>query len=121
MTKEELIDRIIARHFEDCSGRQAGFLTGDDKAVHEFRLACKRLRFAIDRFEISSLQKAAKKLAKITDDLGAAHDCVLLAKRARKIDAPAVAHRALQDCDGYVLRARELWFSLYPALERRIA
>ena len=110
--------RILHGHLNDCFEKEAALFTGDDDAIHEFRLACKRLRFAIERFEVPQQQPLAKSLSQITDELGSAHDTVVLAKRARKLNAGVVAWRTLRDRSRYMKNARELWLRVAPALRR---
>src|SRR5579864_4415452 len=116
MTNEEYAGGIIRRHLGECFRLQPALDSNDNDAVHEFRLACKRLRYAIERFEVSALAAQAKVLSGITDELGFAHDCVLLAKIARKAGASAVTWRAMQDRSRYVKRGRALWETLAKAI-----
>jgi D-alanyl-D-alanine carboxypeptidase len=112
MTNEEYADGVIRQHVAECFRLQPALDSNDNDAVHEFRLACKRLRYAIERFEVSALAAQAKVLSGITDELGFAHDCVLLAKIARKAGASAVTWRASQDGSRSVKRGRALWETL---------
>lgn len=110
--------RILHGHFTECFQKEASLFSSDDDAIHEFRLTCKRLRFAIERFQLPQQQPLASALAEITDELGSAHDSTVLTKRARKLDAGAVAWRALQDRSRHMKKARESWLRLAPALRR---
>lgn len=115
------VARILRDHLNECLAQQHSIFTSDDEAIHDFRLSCKRLRFAIERFDLPDVQPMAKALSQITDELGSAHDSVVLAKRARKLHADAVAWRALQDRSRFMKRARVLWINLAPQLNSRIA
>ena len=121
MSKEHVVAQILRDCTQGCFALQPGLFSSDDEAIHRFRLACKRLRFAIERFETGELEATAKALAKITDELGAAHDCVVLAKRARDLNAGTVAWRAQQDRGRHIKRGRQLWLELSGHLEQRPA
>ncbi|HEX3458403.1 MAG TPA: CHAD domain-containing protein [Candidatus Baltobacteraceae bacterium] len=81
--------------------------------LHDFRIACKRLRYALERFEAldSTLALAADRLARLQDELGEVHDRdVLLA-----ILPPAMGQteRRLQsEREACVDRAILLWGEL---------
>jgi len=83
------------------------------RGLHDFRIACKRLRYALERFEAleSSLAVAADRLAHLQGELGEAHDRdVLLA-----ILPPAMGQteRRLQsEREACVDRAIMLWAEL---------
>lgn len=105
-------ERYIARvRFAEALHKQSALEKGDDEAVHSFRLACKRLRFAIERIRVHApeLAPAAELLSTLTDELGWAHDCAELIDLAREVQAPLVEARAKRDRDRYVLRASRLW------------
>jgi CHAD domain-containing protein len=118
MTKDDVIERALRERRRDCFALAPALYTHDDDAIHRFRLACKRLRFAIEGFEVESLAHAAEALSDITGELGSAHDCVVLSERARRCDAGAVAWHAMQDRGRYVKRARALWQQLVPELTK---
>ncbi|HEX5274094.1 MAG TPA: D-alanyl-D-alanine carboxypeptidase/D-alanyl-D-alanine-endopeptidase [Candidatus Rubrimentiphilum sp.] len=99
----------MSQHIDECFRLQRALDSSDNEAIHEFRLACKRLRYAIEHFELAELAADAKVLAALTDELGFGHDCVLLGKIAVKAGAPAVNWRAQQDRSQYLKRGRALW------------
>lgn len=102
---------IVRVRFAEALQKQAAFDGRDDEALHAFRLACKRLRFAIERLQPqpSGMDRAATLLSRLTDELGWAHDCAQLAQIAGECSAPLVAARARRDRDRYAIRARRLW------------
>jgi CHAD domain-containing protein len=110
-TAEDAVRQVLRLRFAECLEKQAALSGADDEAVHAFRLACKRLRYALERFDQTKtvLAASAELLAGITDELGAAHDCVVLAARAGKCGADLVAQRALADRDRYERRAARIW------------
>lgn len=108
---EDAIREVLRIRFAEVLERQAALSGEDDGEMHGFRLACKRLRYAIERFdeEHPELQAAAEVLSQMTDELGAAHDSVVLGERAKKAAANAVVARTRQERNRYVKRARRLW------------
>lgn len=102
---------VIRVRFAECLQRQPALEGDDDERVHGFRLACKRLRFALERLEPQpeELKRAASLLATLCDELGWAHDCARLAQFASECGAPLVAARALRDRARYLVRARRIW------------
>ncbi len=114
---DEAIPFLLRVRFAECLEKQGALNGNDDEAVHAFRLACKRLRYAIERFEDAAedLKPAAELLSRITDELGAAHDCVVLANRASECKADLVARRALRDRNRYAKRGKRLWYGAFKA------
>jgi CHAD domain-containing protein len=112
---EDAMRTVLRIRFAECLAAQAALFGDDDDAMHAFRLACKRLRYAIERFaeEHPELQPSAELLSQMTDQLGAAHDCVVLAERADKTGANIVRFRTRQDRNRYVKQARRLWMSAF--------
>ncbi len=108
---------VVAVRFAECLQRQSALEGEDDDQVHAFRLACKRLRFAIERLDAQApqLRDTAQAVAAMTDELGLAHDCVHLARLAEKCGALLVAERARRDRARHVARARRMWRSAFRA------
>ena len=102
---------IVRVRFAQALHQQSALDSHDDERVHAFRLACKRLRSAIERLDPQPprVDRAEALLSRLTDELGWAHDCTQLAQLAGDCAAPLVATRARRDRDRYVLRARRLW------------
>ena len=108
---EEAVLYLLRVRFAECLSLQPSLFKNDDKAIHAFRLSCKRLRYAIERFEESEaeLRPVAEFLTQITDELGFAHDCAVLAELGLSYSAPLVAQRAQADRERYIDRARGRW------------
>lgn len=108
---QEAQRHIVRVRFAEAMRKQAALERRDDEAVHAFRLACKRLRFALERLQPQppQMKRAQMLLSRLTDELGWAHDCAQLALLADESHAPLVAARARRDRDRYVIRARRLW------------
>jgi len=107
----DAIALVLRVRFAECLERNAALYGEDAEAMHAFRLACKRLRYAIERFrqEAPQLQPAAEFLACMTDELGSANDCTVLAERSERCGRSVLAALARDDRDRYVRRARRLW------------
>ncbi|HET7815746.1 MAG TPA: CHAD domain-containing protein [Candidatus Baltobacteraceae bacterium] len=119
-SKTQIVDEVLRRRAQECFACEDALHVDDDERQHRFRLACKRLRFAIELFEIPELAQTAEALSQITDELGASHDCAVLAKRARKCDAGRVAVRALAERPPAIARAAAIWRRIKPQVQERI-
>ena len=108
---EDAQRNIVRVRFAQALHQQSALDSHDDERVHAFRLACKRLRFALERLDPQApgIKRALLLLSRLTDELGWAHDCMQLAQIALDCAAPLVAVRAGRDRDRYILRARRLW------------
>ena len=82
--------------------------------IHTLRIACKRLRFALERFSAfePSLHEAAIRLTQLQDALGDVHDrdvlLALLPKTARN-----TAHRLEIQREDAIARGRALWHDAF--------
>jgi CHAD domain-containing protein len=107
---DDVVTRVLRTRLREVRRLTDGFARRDPQGLHDFRIACKRLRYAIERFETvdPSLESAGERLALVQDALGEAHDRdVLLA-----ILPPTMAatQRRLQhERDANVDRAITLW------------
>ncbi|HZV77812.1 MAG TPA: CHAD domain-containing protein [Candidatus Babeliales bacterium] len=112
-TVEELIIRVLQARLREVGALTIGLEQRDKQGLHDFRIACKRLRYALERFEDlePSLQGVAERLALLQDALGEAHDRdVLLA-----ILPPAMIateRRLRGEREACVERAVALWSDL---------
>lgn len=110
---DELIGRVVRTRLAEAQALTTGLQRRDRAGLHDFRIACKRLRYALERFQTtdSSLEAIAERLALLQDALGEAHDRdVLLA-----ILPPAMAmteRRLTADREACVDRAQSLWQDL---------
>lgn len=108
--RTELIRRVLQTRLREVQRLAGGFERRDQQGLHDFRIACKRLRYALERFEDiePSLQPAAEHLALLQDALGEAHDRDVLLS----ILPPAMAeteHRLRSNREACVDRAADLW------------
>lgn len=114
---QSAIQALLRLRFAECLEQQGVLAGNDDEAIHAFRLACKRLRYAIERWpeELAQLQPAAELLSNVTDELGSAHDCVIIANRANESNATLVARMAESDRRRFMARAIARWRSGFRA------
>jgi CHAD domain-containing protein len=83
---------------------------GRSKDLHNLRIACKRLRYALERFtpREPSLLEAASRLSQLQDALGDLHDRDLLMAGMPK-DLHVTAQRVRMQREDALARARALW------------
>jgi CHAD domain-containing protein len=72
----ELARRVVQTRLREVRRLAAGLERRDRRGLHDFRIASKRLRYALERFEDiePSLEASAKGLAALQDALGEARD-----------------------------------------------
>jgi CHAD domain-containing protein len=72
----ELAERVVATRLREAHALTSGLDSRDKQGLHDFRIACKRLRYALERFAAldQSLEAIAQRLAALQDALGEAHD-----------------------------------------------
>ena len=110
---EELVVRVLRTRLREVR-ELAHELPGRSKqGLHDFRIACKRLRYALERFEPlePSLEETADKLASLQDALGEAHDRDVLLTILPPTMA-ATERRLLGEREACVERANALWREL---------
>jgi CHAD domain-containing protein len=107
---DEVVERILETRLREVRSLTTGLQLREGRALHDFRIACKRLRYALERFEAldPSLESAAQRLALLQDALGEAHDRDVLLT----ILPPAMAateRRLRNEREACVDRALALW------------
>jgi hypothetical protein len=110
-TPLEATEHILAVRFAEALAQSVALDDEDDNAHHAFRLACKRLRYAVERNdpELLGLEATAQWLSEMTDALGEAHDAVVLRQEAAEVAALEAAAALRKMRDEAVQRARDLW------------
>jgi CHAD domain-containing protein len=110
---DELVDRVLQTRLREARGLASGLERRDTQGLHDFRIACKRLRYALERFQAvePSLEQIADRLALLQDALGEAHDRdVLLTILPPTM--PATERRLKNERSKLVERATVLWREL---------
>jgi CHAD domain-containing protein len=81
---------------------------------HDFRISCKRMRYAIELFRErlpSAFRDALEVTTQLQDILGDMHDCDVLAGLARKAKAPRLERRIARDRARKLAAVRRMWRS----------
>jgi CHAD domain-containing protein len=107
---DDIVRRVVQTRLREVKALAAGLTSRDKQGLHDFRIACKRLRYALERFgELDpSFEGSAEHFTALQDALGEAHDRDVLlttlppamGKTQRRLQS------AREDC---VDRAAELW------------
>jgi CHAD domain-containing protein len=109
-TRDDVAGRIVRTRGREARALSAGLERRDITSLHEFRIAGKRLRYALERFEEDdpSLHDGAELLTQLQDALGEAHDRdVLLAILPQSM--PHTQRRLQSERERYVDEAVALW------------
>jgi CHAD domain-containing protein len=106
----EVVDRVVRMRVSEVRHLAVGLERRDKQGLHDFRIACKRLRYALERFLPldSTLQPAAERFARLQDALGGARDRDVLLT----ILPPTMAQtqrRLQEERQSCIDRAAELW------------
>jgi CHAD domain-containing protein len=111
--EHEVVERVVKTRLREVRALANGLERRDRQGLHDFRIACKRLRYALERFDAlkPSFQEAAEMLASLQDALGEARDRdVLLA-----ILPPAMGatqRRLQREREAHVDQAVDQWEAL---------
>ncbi len=115
---EELAGRVLQTRLAEARALGNPLDRRDKQGLHDFRIACKRLRYALERFGSlnATLDEFADKLASLQDALGEAHDRdVLLTILPPTM--PETERRLMRDREACVDRAVALWEELEQSLQ----
>jgi CHAD domain-containing protein len=84
----------------------------DGRRIHDFRISCKRLRYAIELFRDTlppAFRHAGGVLSQLQDVLGEVHDCDVLDALAEQSGADRLRRRIGRDRRRKLDAARRLW------------
>jgi CHAD domain-containing protein len=72
----DVVKRVLATRWREARALSGELENRQRRGLHDFRIAGKRLRYALERFGTldSSLEFAAQRLAQLQDALGETHD-----------------------------------------------
>ena len=106
----ELARRVLHTRLREVRLLAGGLEQSEPRRLHAFRIACKRFRYALDRFsELEpSLEAPAKSFALLQDALGEAHDRDVLLSILPAAMAQT-EHRLRTEREARVDRAGVLW------------
>jgi CHAD domain-containing protein len=106
----DVLRRVIGVRLAEAGGLAHALQTSEGEGLHQFRIACKRLRYALERLGAIDppFESAALHFSRLQDALGEAHDCDLL---LLALPPPMVKTRArlLENRLTAALRAQRLW------------
>jgi len=112
-TVRDVIEGVVRTRRDEAAGLSGALETGEMQSLHDFRIACKRLRYAMERFckRVVEFAETATRLGEIQDALGEAHDRdVLLAILPPTM--PETERRLNDERHRLVQRAAEIWNAL---------
>lgn len=106
--------RVLAIRFSEALLLSDALEDGEPLRVHDFRIACKRLRYAIELFRdvlSPEFREASGVLSQLQDLLGEVHDCDVLDAMAQDCSAKRLRRRIARDRKRRLDAARRLWRS----------
>ena len=109
-TRDDVARRVVRTRWREVRALSSGLEGRDMMSLHQFRIAGKRLRYALERFEEDdpALHEGAEQLARLQDALGEAHDRdVLLTILPPSM--PQTQRRLQTERERYVDDAIALW------------
>jgi CHAD domain-containing protein len=109
--------RVASVRFAEALVLASALREGRPEELHALRIACKRLRYALERFSAAepALGDAAARLAHVQSALGDIHDRdVLLAMLPHS--ARTTTHRLRVQRSDALVRARTMWHDAFTAL-----
>lgn len=109
----EVVERVLRARHEEVLELAPALEAAQPQGLHDFRIACKRFRYALERFSprYPELELLAEKLAAIQDALGEAHDRdALLAILPPTM--PETQRRLTIEREEFVTRASEIWHTI---------
>jgi len=118
---DDAMRRIAIVRFAEVLTLVPALRHGRSTDLHDLRIACKRLRYALERYtpREPALLEAASRLGQLQDALGDLHDRDLLLLATPK-DLHVSAQRVRMQRDDALSRARALWrdaFATYGPFE----
>ena len=117
-TPGDVMARVIATRFAEADALASELERAEPHGLHALRIACKRLRYALERFadRDERLGQIAVEFSKLQDALGETHDrdvlLTILPPTLRETERRLRADRA-----AHAAAARELWPRLRDMLE----
>ena len=113
---EDAMRRIAIVRFSELLALAPAFKSQRTEDLHHLRIACKRLRYALERFTVTepSLLEPAGRLEQLQEALGEWHDCVLLLS-VMPNGLGATRARVIAERDDALARARALWRDAFAA------
>ena len=113
---EDAMRRVAIVRFSELLALASALRSNREKELHHLRIACKRLRYCLDRFKSlePSLMEPASRLEQLQEALGEWHDCHLLLS-AMPAGLGATRQRVTAQRDEALARSRALWRDAFAA------
>ena len=107
---EDAMRRIATVRLAEVLAASTALDRGRSDELHAMRIACKRLRYALERFGSTSaaFEPAAVRLSHLQDALGTVHDRDVLLERLRRT-LPQTSRTLRRERQAAVQSARALW------------
>ena len=72
----DIVGRVVQTRIREVEALASGLDRRDKQGLHDFRIACKRVRYALERFGDldGSFEASAERFTALQDALGEAHD-----------------------------------------------
>jgi CHAD domain-containing protein len=90
---EIFVERTLKKRYKNVVKRGEVWILGDVEQLHNFRIACKKLRYSIELFETSPVSNKAlvklRVLTKLQDVLGRLNDIVVANRLMDDLDNPS--------------------------------
>jgi CHAD domain-containing protein len=109
-TPSDVLRRVTGVRLAEAGALASALQSTDPDGLHQFRISCKRLRYALERFAAFAplFDTTASHFGHLQDALGEAHDCDLLLAQLPPT-MPKTRARLLETRLGAALRASRLW------------
>jgi CHAD domain-containing protein len=116
-TRREVIERVLRTRLGEVLNLAPALAARDRQALHDFRIACKRLRYAFERFTNGEpeFERAAERLANVQDALGEVHDRDVLLTILPP-NMPETERRLMREREDFADRAEREWNFVLPRL-----
>jgi CHAD domain-containing protein len=118
-TRRAVIERILRTRLSEALDLAPALTGRERQALHNFRIACKRLRYALERYTNGEphFERAAERLASVQDALGEAHDRDVLLTILPP-NMPETERRLMHEREVFVDRAASEWSAIVPQVVR---
>ncbi|MBV9277669.1 MAG: CHAD domain-containing protein [Candidatus Eremiobacteraeota bacterium] len=125
-TPNDAMRRIVSVRFAEVLSQAPALRDAKAQPLHDFRIACKRLRYTLELFgdALKECRPAERALVGLQRLLGDAHDCDILLESAQRCNARHLAKRVQRDRERAVRRSQRLWLrsiDRYGAFESLLA
>jgi CHAD domain-containing protein len=116
-TRRAVIERILRTRLSEALELAPALTARERQSLHQFRIACKRLRYALERFTNGEpeFEHAAERLAGVQDALGEVHDRDVLLTILPP-NMPETERRLMDEREMFVDRATREWSAVVPKL-----